>query len=326
MKYIDSFLGGILSVISFSACTIDAGMKATSLHAENVISKLGDSIFLSKQISCIDSRKDTIYISDYHAGVYSLDRNLKLIKKVSSIGLGQGEVNRPAKLFMSDNGIALFNEGTQKYSYFSGTSFLKNDSKAISNNLACASRFFTKGDSVYQSIINDQKLVAITRDGITIKKICPIVKGIDDADNPALSERHLVKGSKSFYIIGRGLPIIQEYSFEGSELARFDLSSIPLLTNAYEKSKKNKVPNSYYVIVNDAYYKNDKIFLLTSLYEDDYKCNTLIVLKALDGCLQYLTSYNLQKDVYSTFCINDKNECYAVCSMNGTIEVYQLPI
>lgn len=326
MKYVFSFLCGVFGIISFSACTVDTSMKVASLHPENVVSKLGDSIFLSKQISCIDSRKDTIYISDYHAGVYSLDRNFKLIKKVSSIGFGQGEVNRPAKLFVGDNDIALFNEGSQKYSYFSGASFLKNDTKAISNNLACASRFFTKGDSVYQAIINDQFLVAITKDGETIKKICPVVKKLDKAVNPALSERHLVKGEHSFYVIGRGLPIVQEYSFDGDELANFDLSSIPLLANAYEKSRKIKTPNSYYVIVNDAYYKNNKIFLLASLYEDEYKCNTLIVLNALKGCLQYIASYNLQKDVYSTFCINDKNECYAICSMNGTIEVYQLPI
>lgn len=284
MRHIFSFCCGLLCFVGFSACTVDAGMKITPLHAENIISKLGDSIFLSKQIPCIDSRHDTIYLSDYHAGVYSLDKNLNLIKKVSTIGLGQGEVNRLAQLFAGDDVCVLFNEGSQRYSYFSGNSFLKNDSKTVGYNLAFASRFFVKGDSIYQDIINDDFLVSVTKDGNTIKKICPIVKNVDRPDNVALSERHLVKGDNSFYVIGRGLPIIQEYSYDGKELAYFDLSSIPILANAYEKNMKLKMPNSYYVIVEDAYFK------------------------------------------YSTFCINDKNECIAVCKTNGTIEVYRLPI
>ena len=91
------------------------------------------------------------------------------------------------------------------------------------------------------------------------------------------------------------------------------------------KRRRGKSSNSYYEVVRDAYYKNGFIYLLTSSFEGKYKCNTIIVLKKNADNIQYVSAYTLKNNLYSTFCINDQNECLAVCSKNSSIEVYKLP-
>lgn len=312
-------------VLFFTSCAIEKSTSVLSLHPQNTISQLGDSIYLSKQVSCIDTKNDTTYISDYRAGLYALDCNMKLTKKISNIGNGTGEVNRPAMIFAANNGnVILYNEGARKYSYFGNNSFLKSDSKSSRNDLSDLCRFFSIGDTIFQSIINDKFLVSTTKDGTLLNKICPLVNGLDQINNPALSERHLIKGDSTFYLIGMGLPIIQEYTFTGNEVGSFDLNSIEMLSNAYSKNKNNS-PNTFYTVVKDAYYKNGRIYLLTSQYERKYKCNTIVVLHKKDNQLQHFATYMLDKNVYRTFCVNNNNECYAICANNSSIEIYKLP-
>ena len=86
----------LVTMLSISSCAMDEGMKPVNLSVDNVVSKFGDSIFLSSQVPCIDAKNGSVYITDYRAGVYALDSKLNLISKMSNIGRGFGEVNRPA--------------------------------------------------------------------------------------------------------------------------------------------------------------------------------------------------------------------------------------
>lgn len=67
---------------------------------------------------------------------------MNLNSKMSNIGRGFGEVNRPAKFFVDDNNvITLYNEGLQRYSYFEKDSFLMADNASVKENLAKSCRF-----------------------------------------------------------------------------------------------------------------------------------------------------------------------------------------
>lgn len=316
----------LVTMLSISSCAMNEGMKPVNLSVDNVVSKFGDSIFLSSQVPCIDAKNGSVYITDYRAGVYALDSKLNLISKMSNIGRGFGEVNRPAKFFVDDNNvITLYNEGLQRYSYFEKDSFLMADNASVKENLAKSCRFFARDGAIYQSVLGGKFLVSVIKNGNVTKQMCPTVDGVDFPSNVALSERHLLEGDNCFYVIGLGLPIVQAYSFDGRELARFNLVNIPLLESVYAKNENLKSSNSYYEVVRDAYYKNGFIYLLTSSFEGKYKCNTIIVLKKNADNIQYVSAYTLKNNLYSTFCINDQNECLAVCSKNSSIEVYKLP-
>lgn len=313
-------------VLFFVSCATEKSTSSLSLQPIDVVSQLGDSIFLSKQVSCIDTQNGTTYISDYRSGLYALDKDLKLIKKVSTIGNGTNEVNCPAMIYADpNNNVILYNEGLRKFSYFANNFFTKKDSRIIRNNLSDLCRFFSIKDTIYQSIINDKFLVSITVDGKTLKKICPLTNDLDSKNKPAMSERHLVKGDSTFFLIGMALPIIQEYSFSGKEIEQFDMSSIESLTHAYSKNQAETQPNSFYTIIKDAFYKKNRLYLLAANYEGKYKCNTILVLEKRNNRLQHVATYSLKKDIYRTFCINDNSECYAVCANNSTIEIYKLP-
>lgn len=43
-------------MLSISSCAMDEGMKPVNLSVDNVVSKFGDSIFLSSQVPCIDAK------------------------------------------------------------------------------------------------------------------------------------------------------------------------------------------------------------------------------------------------------------------------------
>ena len=122
----------LVTMLSISSCAMDEGMKPVNLSVDNVVSKFGDSIFLSSRVPCIDAKNGSVYITDYRAGVYALDSKLNLNSKMSNIGRGFGEVNRPAKFFVDDNNvITLYNEGLQRYSYFEKDSFLMADNASV---------------------------------------------------------------------------------------------------------------------------------------------------------------------------------------------------
>lgn len=228
-----------MSLCAISCATAEGG-KPVNLSVDNVVAKFGDSIFLSSQVPCIDAKNGRVYITDYRAGVYALDSKLNLVRKMSGIGRGSGEVNRPAKFFVDNNDvITLYNEGMQRYSYFEKDSFLMADKMSIKENLAKSCRFFVRDGAIYQSVLEGKYLVSVMKNGNVIKQMCPLVEGVDLPSNAALSERHLLEDDNCFYVIGLGLPIMQAYSFDGRELARFNLGNIPLLESVYPKIRSH---------------------------------------------------------------------------------------
>lgn len=315
----------ILTVSAFiSACSNYVEKNITQLDLNTSFTKFNDSLYLSQRAVCIDCNKKDVYISDYKAGVYVFDKKLKFSNKIASVGKGHGELIAPAMMFADENEITIYSEGSRSFVSFENQ-IIKKIPTFLPYNKSDLSRFFTVGDTIYNSIINDKNLVSVSIAGNVIRKICPLVEGYDFIKNAPLSERHLLKGEKSFYIIGKGLPIMQEYTFNGEEIRRFDLSSIEALAKVYEKNKNPKSDNSYYVVVNDAYYRNGRIYLLASSFEDEYKSNLLVVIEKKKEGFSHFATYQFKGDVYNTFCVDDNKVCYTINGKTSAIETYILP-
>lgn len=316
----------ILTIVSafISACSNYVENNITQLDLNTSVTKFNDSLYLSQRAVCIDCNKKDVYISDYKAGVYVFDKKLKFNNKIASVGKGHGELIAPAMMFADDNEITIYSEGFRSFASIENQ-IVKKIPTFLPYDKSNLSRFFTIGDTIYNSIINDKNLVSVSIAGNIIRKICPLVEGYDLIKNTPLSERHLLKGEKSFYIIGKGLPIMQEYSFNGAEIRRFDLSSIEILAKAYEQNHKTQSDNSYFVVVNDVCYRNGRIYLLASSLEDKYKSNLLVVIEKTKEGFRHFATYQFKGDIYNTFCVDDNNVCYTINGKTSAIETYILP-
>ena len=317
------FLSSFVVVFLFTACAVQDLTKVVRLNPIQTASKFGDSLFLSNEAFCIDYNKGFIYISDWKVGFYSLDQNLKFNKFMSKLGKGHNEVVQPSMIY-AENGIAtLFSEGTQKFCFYDSSSMLRQDKETVGVRILGDCRFFTKGDTVFLPIFDEKNLVAVSVNGQIVKKTCPILNGYDDTRNSVLSQRHLLKGENSFYVVGKCLPIIQEYSYDGKEIGRYDLRNIEILSGQYKKNDDLKSTyGTCYGAVRDAYYKNGIIYLLAYEDEGEYSCNSIIALSLKNNEVNHLQTYKFPDTVYVSFCVTDKNECYAINKTKGAIETF----
>ena len=311
----------------FISCVNDNIAKTVALTSYVSIPKLADSIYLSSQIPCVDYANKHIYISDYKAALYVLDDKCNLISVASQKGYGVGEVLCPTFIYASpDAKISLFDECKRKFIYYDDVQYRDADTEAVSSErLSSLCRFFTVGDTVYHSIIGDANSVAKIVNGRVVSKQCRLVDGIDDTRRPAKSQRHLLRGEKTMFVLGKGLPILQEYTFDGKLLNNYDLFADDDLAQIYAKEDP-KEQNRYNIIVRDACYKKGYIYILTSSHEDGrYRCNTMYVLQRCDNNFIPVVKYRLKGKIYSSFCITDDNRCIAINDKNS-IEIYNLSI
>lgn len=306
-----------------TACNQNSFVKTISLLEEGKIEKINDSLYLSQQISCIDSKFNKIYISDYRQGLFVLNANYSLDTLLAPNGHGKGEINGCGSIFIDDaQTITVLDDMNRRYVRYSQEGYCFPEKNLITSYIS-THRFFSKGDTVFSAIKKDKNTIVLTKNGETIHKICPLTTK-DDIRRPALSERHILLIDSTFLIIGVALPILQEYSLSGKLLNDYDLSSIQPIVESFNANINTPKPNSYFEVVQDAYYKDSHIYLLYGSPKP-YTCNNIIVIEKNNNQFRLVANLKLPGTTYSTFCVTDNHQCIAVNRQTSAIEVYRIP-
>lgn len=314
----------LLALVALTtACDPNTFVKTISLSEEGKIEKINDSIYLSQQISCIDFKFNKLYISDYRQGLYVLNANYSLDTLLATNGRGRGEVNGCGCFFIDDaQTITLLDDMNRRYVHYSQEGTFFPDKDPITSYISIH-RFFSKGDTIFSAIKKDSNTIGLTKNGEIIHKICPLTTK-DDIRRPALSERHLLLDDSTFFSIGVALPILQEYSLSGKLLNDYDLSSIQLMKKSFNENVNTTKPNSYFEVIQDAYYKNGYIYLLYGTPKP-YTCNNIIVIEKNNNKFILVANLKLPGTTYSTFCVTENHQCIAVNRQTSAIEVYRIP-
>lgn len=294
------------------------------IKPEKVLTKLNDSIYLSHQVSCIDFSNNHYYIADYKQGIYILDSSFHADTVIAAKGHGHNEVNGCGNLFIDRNDkLTFFDDNGRRFGYYQ-----KNEmgfyARILSKRL-CETRFFAKSDSIFCAILKDPNTVALIKGDEVIRTFCPQKDKIDDALHTPMSARHVIQCDSTFLVIGKGLPILQEYNYSGNLISEFNLDKIDILANNYKKQKEQDA-NSYIVVIRDVYYHQGHLYALATSNEPKYKCNKIIILKKTGSSFVHTNTLQLQGDIYATICINDKNELVAINGKTSAIEVYKTQI
>ncbi len=313
------------SILLFNACDykkgIDVPIKKISPYS--IVDMLSDSIYMTNVI-CLEKVSGNLFLSDYDYGVYKTDTMGRISEHFAKKGNAKGEALGSAYFYpVGDSVLYLRDDGHRCFSIYKDGRHMRNIKLSTKYRFSNQSRFFVHNDTIYHSIIGEDKLVAKISMDNTIHALCDADRRLDDKRMPLHSERHVLNGNHSIILVGKGVPLIQEFSYEGIELFRYDLATIPELSNTFLKERSN-IPNRYFVVIKDAYYHNGMLYLLVASKDGEFHCNKIVALKKKEEEFVHMVSYQLKQSIYETFCVSG-NTLYAFNSYSSAIEIYHLP-
>ena len=307
-----AFLFAIISIIA-SSCTNKGGIVFNKrLSLSESITVLSDSVYLSGHNLCLVSVGEQIVVSDYQQGVFVIDQEGQIIESFAKSGNGPGEVLGCGFLAISETeDVWVYDEGHRSFLSYRDGQLHSIETPPTDLFISNGSRFLVKNDSLYFSAVGNKQLVFIIKGGEIVDRVCPVSK-YDNLEMPIHSERHVVKGERSFFVVGLGLPFVEEYSYNGVLLSSFDLMCIPERARVFKEQQSVK-PNTYFVSTKDAYFNNGFLYLLSASMTDGYHCNEIIVLETTEQGLHYKGKYRLSNgECYSSICVLDQNKIIAL--------------
>jgi len=288
------------------------------------INEFQDSTFLSGSVMCMDVKHNEVLLTDYYMGqIIVLDSDLNLKERIGENGIAPNEFVRAEKFCTDGNRIYTINDGGNHVKVYEKNSFSHNINFPKDNELTTWTRFFYYNNSIFHSVIS-KNIPAISFDmnGVVSKKVCDFTT-YDNHSLPFHSARHLIKGKKSFFVIGQVLPIFEEYDLNCKRINSFDLSSIEYIEDIVKKYQNSQqYPDKYFVMIQDVYYSDNKVFLLIASNKNNYVCNKIIVLIA-ENEIKQIAEIELEGKVYLSFCIN-KKRLFAFNALNAQLEEYEL--
>lgn len=294
------------------------------LRSDKKMTEFCDSSFLTNQVLCLDVSLNKILLTDYNASqIIILDKNLKLIKRLGRKGNGPGEFAGAAHFCLNKNHIYTINEAGHAIVDIERDKYQKLIHFPQNVSLTNSTRFFYYNNFFYHSV--DSPLTPIVCFNETEKKnIC----GFTLWDNAKLSyhsARHLVKGIKSFYVVGQTLPIFQEYSFDGKLLNNYELNdNIPEIKKLIEEYKsKPQVPNTRFVMIQDVFYSNKKLYMLMSTKDNHYTSNKILVFDVANK-IKHIATLELEGKVFQSFCVID-NRLIAFNALDAGLDAFIIP-
>lgn len=314
-----NFLLAVCGLVSCSKFSTDI----VKLEPTNTINAFSDTIYLSSQVSNLTYTEGKYYLSDYYKGIVSFKESFDSfrIEKVNAF------LTLMPQCYMfatrGKNNIFVYDVDNKHFLNVQDT-LLSQKIEIGRYDVSSASRFVLNGDSILCPITKDKMTVAIFHNDKAPSTCFPTINSFDDVRKPYHSERILVRDEKYYYTIGKGIPILQMFSTDLKLVSSFNLNEIEEIAKTVEEEKSEK-PNSYFVVVKDAYAANGKLFLLISSKSNNkYRCNNIVIFKTANNAIEFNGFYELKGEIYSTLCINGKNQLVIVNAKSASVEVYEL--
>lgn len=285
--------------------------------------------FFFESVYCLTSFNDNIFFIDATSkSIFRCNDTLQLLNKISSIGRGPGELLYPFRLFVdADSIIFVLDSKIIKRFNFEGQYLGNIDIGNVSDG-----RFCKLGSKIVCSSVS-------YKDSTSIKLINTINKDFfsfgtleyksdNKSQNVAGNWKHVLLTSDGNILdVGIYYPSIALYDNNhiNKKIKTINHQSFIDSYNYYE-SQLHIASNLTYSIVKDAYYYNNKLYIL--IYHKPNKdiritCNTILVYNVQDDQIKFNKMIKLKDSenrisYISTFCVSERNEliafdCYSSC-------------
>lgn len=322
-----SFPKGIVLSVSILLCLCGCTGTDTMIVKKEPLKRIGvlsDTVVLSSQVLNLTYFEKKYYLSDFYRGIISISENFDKVTTEDGINALLPMLPQCYMFSIDKYGeICIFDS---KNKCFLERKRTKNYEKRqnVGYEVAIPSRFIYSGDSIICPIIENKMTGAIFRNDSCIGTCFPAIQGYDDVRKPYHSQRIILKENDKFFTIGKGLPIVQEYTSDKGLISSYDLRDLPEISRTYVQEKSDK-PNSFFVIVRDAYaYKHFLYLLISSKDEGKYKCNRILKIDTSGKTMQIDGFYEMSGEIYSTLCVNGAGELVVVNSKESLIELYKI--
>lgn len=306
----------------FIVSCVDSDMECESIQPIRTIENFNDTVMLSSQVSGLAFVNGKYYLSDYHKGILSFDREFNSLS-IENVDTGAIYLPQCFMFTVDGNGIkSVYNSKKKSFFYQKDGKWKCTD--RLEYSVPRPSRYVSEGNTINFPIIKNKMTAAVLCDSTVVDSFAPAIKDLDDARMPYHSARMIVKNKDNLFVIGKGLPVVQMYSKDYKFLSTLDLRTIDDIANTFEQ-EKSEDPNSYFVIISDAYASNEYLYLLvSSKKKGKFKSNVILTLRVSNGTVELSTAYKLKGNRYSTICVNDKGQLVVVNQKTAGIEVYEL--
>ena len=315
----------LIIIVASTACHRSERIMPETLSLDSTLSVLSDTLYFSGNIPCLEAVDQRVIISDYQQGIIEIDQSGKILSSYARPGNGPGEVLGCGHLSYSPDGkVWIFDEGHAiMHSYREGVP--SGDERMPSGLMPSYNvRFVALNDTLYYSVTGADRLVNALWNETVVGVMCPVSK-YDDVEMPRHSERHVVRGDHSLFVVCLALPLVEEFSLSGESMSSYDLMSIPERAEIFQK-EKSIVPNKFFVANKDACYREGSLYILSASTKGGYHCDEVIVLEKDGQKMRHAHTFVLSGGrSYSTITVSEKGLLYAFNNRTASLDIYLLP-
>ncbi len=308
-----------------SACHQSERIMPETLSLDSTLSVLSDTLYLSGNIPCLEAVDQRVIISDYQQGIIEIDQSGKILSSYARPGNGPGEVLGCGHSSYSPDGkVWVFDEGHAiMHSYREGVPC--GDMRMPAGLMPSYNvRFAALNDTLYCSVTGADRLVNAIWNETVVDTMCSISK-YDDVELHRHSQRHVVRGDHSLFVVCLAFPLVEEYSLSGELLSSYDLMSIPERAEIFQK-EKSIVPNKFFVANKDVCYREGSLYILSSSTKGGPHCNEVIALEKHRGKMRHMHTYILSGgQSYSSITVSKDGSLYAFNNRTASLDIYLLP-
>lgn len=297
----------------------------TYCKIESQIETYPDSSFFS-DITCMVYNKGNVYVLDKKRGdIVALSDDLQRMEYVTHHGAAPYETTWPFTFNVQYDTVYVVDFGTKSMKKFYGGSFCGDFLLSNANE----NRFSLRDSLIYLSANTDSTsfLLIDTRHPDRQVPKGEVVQEKTAFKTVISNRKHILYAEgKGIFSVSDCYPYIDQYTFDGRYVRRFDISSIPVIKAAMEISEKQaNREKSVYIYIRDAYLADGHLYLLCSSRTDqnEYKVNTILDL-SVDEDMKLVSTYMLPHDIYSSFCVSDTYLFAAQEVDETTIEKFKL--
>jgi len=298
----------LIIILSLNICSCkNIKYSETRLRPETVIDQLSDSSFLS-DVRSIQFDK-YLHITDYGRDqLLIFDLKGRILNCLGMKGKGPGEFLGAAHLFVVNDSIFVYNDGKRSFEIFNNNKHLKTIRLPGNIELSSSFRFFYQDGLLFFSSVSDtSSIVSFDIKSYSPKRYGKLKQFETPKQTRIRNNKHLFSDNNSLFAVSDNLPIIERYDFNGNLRDTFDYSKHPIIKrrlNAIHELKKN--PNGYSLLLQDAFYFENKLYLLLySNLENKISCNDILIIANVNANMLIQGTYHLSQNWYQSICVSD---------------------
>jgi hypothetical protein len=317
----------LLFIILF-ACKKHSGNEWKQIIWVQSFDELPGELFFGKP-SSMYSNAEGLYFSDNERGiVFFVNKEFSEVQVFGKKGEAPHELNSPSNFFIYEGNLYCLDQGKNsivKYRLETGE-FLESFRipRAI-NGSDFELRFFVEKNEIFLSAPYSQNAYVRIQNDSTFTGFGEKFNFGNPKTDVFRNERFLFKNQDKIIALSSNMPFIEMFDLNGNLILKEDISTVPAISERLQfiENENDTDPNSYYRTVKDAYFSENKLYILAISGIERPMANKILVFEFSEhsASLNYQGEITLPGTWYASFSVFENN-LYVYENRSGQIHHY----